>query len=265
MRSSGDHDRMADDELDELYRVTLPEFTALRARLAASARKRGDAAAAKRISAARKPTRAAWVVNQLVHDEAGARGRLTDLGDRMRAAHAAMDGDAIRELTRQQRRLVEELTSTAFVVAGLPDPSATLREDVAATLQAAVADPGVAKRLGRLVKAEQWAGFGEFGSSAVVSGVRSVPRPAKAAPKKDDTSRARAVLAEAERAKADADQATSDRQSELAMARLRLDDARHRVELAERDLQAAEEAYRSAKDAGRRAAELVRKARSELQ
>lgn len=258
---------MADDELDELYRATLPEFTALRTRLTASAKQRGDAAAAKRISAARKPTQAAWVVNQLVHADADVRGRLTDLGERMRAAHTAMDGDAIRELTRRQRRLVDELTRSAFVVAGLPRPSATLREDVTATLQAAVADPDVAERLGRLVKAEQWQGFAEFGSSAAVSGARNTPRSARVVPKeseKDDRTRARAALAEAERAKSAADQVTAERQSDLAAARLRLDDARHRAELAERDLQAAEADYQSAKEAGRRAADLVKKARAEL-
>jgi hypothetical protein len=47
---------MADDELDELYRAKPEEFTALRTELTTAAKKRGDAAAAKRISAARKPT-----------------------------------------------------------------------------------------------------------------------------------------------------------------------------------------------------------------
>ena len=58
---------MADDELDELFCVRPEEFTALRTKLVAAAKKRGDTSAAKRISAARKPTTAAWVVNLLAH------------------------------------------------------------------------------------------------------------------------------------------------------------------------------------------------------
>src|SRR5688500_12961883 len=99
---------MADDELEELYRARPEEFTGLRSELATAAKRRGDAVAAKKISAARKPTTAAWIVNQLAHDDEGMRPRLTDLGERLRAAHAAMDGDRIRELTKEQRTLVDE-------------------------------------------------------------------------------------------------------------------------------------------------------------
>jgi hypothetical protein len=45
-------------------------------------------------------------------------------------------------------------------------PSAALRDDVADTLQAAIADPNVTARLGRLTKAERWSGFAEFGDAA---------------------------------------------------------------------------------------------------
>ena len=43
------------DELDELYEVKQDEFTALRTKLAAAAKQRGDADTARQISAARKP------------------------------------------------------------------------------------------------------------------------------------------------------------------------------------------------------------------
>ena len=124
------HGVMAGDELDELYTVKPEEFTALRTKLAAAAKKRGDAAAAKRISAARRPTTAAWVVNRLVGSNDDVKHSLTDLGERLRAAHAAMDGAAIRELSAEQRSLVEELARAAFEGADVANPSATLREDV---------------------------------------------------------------------------------------------------------------------------------------
>jgi len=74
------------DELDELYEVKLEEFTALRTKLAAAAKQRGDADTAKQISAARKPTAAAWVVNRLALRDQDIRKRLAGLGERLRDA-----------------------------------------------------------------------------------------------------------------------------------------------------------------------------------
>ena len=122
-------------------------------------KKRGDAEAAKRIGAARRPTTAAWVVNALVAADGPPRSRLRDLGEQLRAAHAAMDGAEIRELSAAQRKLVDELVRTGFAAAGMSQPSAALRDDVVGTLQAAVADPDVAARLGPLEKAERWSGL----------------------------------------------------------------------------------------------------------
>ena len=274
---------MAVDELDELYTVKPEEFTALRTEFAAAAKKRGDAAAAKRISAARRPTTAAWVVNRLVGSNDDVKQSLTDLGERLRAAHAAMDGAAIRQLSAEQRSLVEELARAAFDGADMANPSATVREDVISTLQAAVADPDVADRLGRLAKAEQWSGFGDFGATtAVLTSARGHDRSKPARPSQrpsderqrdkgarpsegaKETAEKKAALAAAERAKDDADNALSDRQSDLAVARLRRDEMRQRLSDAEGALAAAEGAYADAKQASRDAAETVRDAKARL-
>jgi hypothetical protein len=272
---------MADDELDELYGVKPEEFTALRTRLAAAAKRRGDAAAAKRISASRKPTTAAWIVNLLTRSSA-AKQRLTDLGERLRAAHAAMDGDRIRELSTEQRTLVDELTRAAFRAAELTDPPGAVRDDVTGTLQAAIADPDLRARLGRLAKAERWSGFGEFGDTAMVFTVargdkaKAEPKPAGKKPETDDSrdddieaarqqlKTVRAMVAAAERAKAEADAELHERQAERAAARLRHDDARERMREAETKLTAAEDAYDKAKRASHDAAELVKEAKARL-
>ncbi|MDX1883791.1 hypothetical protein [Mycolicibacterium sp. 120270] len=276
---------MAGDELDELYSAPPEEFTALRGKLAAAAKKRGDTDAAKRIAAARKPTTAAWVVNRLAHTNEDAIRSLADLGDRLRAAHAAMDGAAIRELSAEQRSLVDELVRAAFDAADIKNPSAALREDVTGTLQAAIADPEVANRLGRLTKAERWSGFGDFGATTAVSSSarssRSEPKPKAEPSRTHDKSRsggreeeddrsaravedAKAALAEAERAKDEADDELSDRQTDLAVARLRRDEMRQRLEEAERSLDAADEAYSEAKKASHDATDLVKKAKTRL-
>jgi hypothetical protein len=273
---------MADEELDELHLVKPEDFTALRTRLAAAAKKRGDATAAKRISATRKPTTAAWIVNRLVLNNRDAKQRLADLGERLRAAHAAMDGDRIRELSAEQRRLIDDLAGEAFDAAGVKKAPAPLRDDVTGTLQAAIADPGVASRLGNLAKAERWSGFADFGDAAQVftaapagkstTEPKRAPQPPVKHESRDDTPEltrreretARAALSAAERARAEADDALSERQADRAAARLAHDDARRRLREAERKLNAAEVAYDEAKQQSRAVAELVKEAKARL-
>jgi hypothetical protein len=272
---------MAADELDELYGAKPEDFTALRTELASAAKKRGDDAAAKRISAARKPTTAAWIVNRLALGDKEAKRRLTDLGERLREAHAAMDGERIRGLSSEQRRLVDQLARAAFETAELTAPSAAVRDDVTGTLQAAIADPDVAARIGHLAKAERWSGFGGFGDTAEVftaargrtkPAPKPVPqKPSGTSPRDDDNEakrqqrqKARDALTAAERAKAEADEALAELQSDLATARLRRDDARHRMQDAERALSVAEDAYAKAKQAGRDAGAVVKEARAAL-
>ncbi|MBZ4570014.1 hypothetical protein GBO17_16275, partial [Mycobacterium avium subsp. hominissuis] len=202
---------MADEDLDTLYWVPPQQFTAERARLAAAASACGDDAAAQRISAARKPTAAAWIVNRLALRHKDARQRLADLGERLRAAHAALDGARIRELSAEQHRLIDELTGAALRAADVRTPSAAVREDVTGTLQAAVADPQVRARLGRLTRPERWSGFGDLGDLADVGDApspepeRANRKPARAAAQNRHTQRLRAAVAAAEDAKARAD------------------------------------------------------------
>lgn len=262
---------MADAELDELFAAKPEDFTALRTKLAAAAKGRGDAEAAKRITAVRKPTTAAWVVNRLVVGDKSVRERVDDLRERLRAAHAEMDGERIRGLSAEQRRLVDELAKAGFSEASLVDPPAALRDDVVGTLQAAIADPDVAARLGRLAKAERWSGFGDFGDTAMVFTTtrREKPapkssKPVEPEPRDDKRVKARADLAAAERAKAEADDALSELQSDLATARLRQQDASRRLEEADRGLAAAEDAYDAAKQASRDAANQVKDAKAKL-
>jgi hypothetical protein len=264
------------DELDVLYEVKQDEFTALRTKLAAAAKQRGDTDTARQISAARKPTAAAWVVNRLALRDRDIRTRLAGLGERLKDAHSAMDGERIRALSTEQRRLVDDVARAAFEEAEIADPSAALRDDVTGTLQAAIADPDVASRLGRLTKAEQWSGFGDFGDTTMVftqtrkatSRKKPAEEPqqdAKRDDKRDDKrATARAALAAAERAKADADAALTELQSDLATARLRRDDARRRLRDAESALTAAQDAYDKGKQAGRDAAAVVKQAKARL-
>jgi hypothetical protein len=143
----------------ELYAVDPEEFTQRRAELSFQAREAGQPGIAKQIAALRKPTRSAWVLNRLARTRPEAPRRLAELAAEL---NAGGDGARIRELTQARSRLIDELTRQALATAGVPSPPSALREDVVATLGAALADPEVAANLaaGTLVRAAHWAGFG---------------------------------------------------------------------------------------------------------
>lgn len=147
---------------DELYGADPGEFTDRRKALADAARAAGDAAAARRIAALRKPTRAAWVVNQLARAGPDAPDRLAELGAALRSAEEAKDGRRLRELSAARGPLVDSLTAQALAAAGVADPPSGLREEVSETLTSAIGDPKVAADFaaGTLTRAAQWAGFG---------------------------------------------------------------------------------------------------------
>lgn len=241
-----------DDDLDTLYGVPPPEFTALRSRLATQAKERGDTQAARTIGAARRPTQAAWVVNALMRADPAAADRLAELRAQLQAAHAAMDGARIRELTTAQRRVVADLTRAGLATARVDSPTPTLRANITNTLQAAIADPGVHARLGRLEKAEEWSGFGDFGVSVAVGTRRpDSTAPAPPARRTPDTGERRrllseqraaaaAALAQSQKADAAAAGAVAERQAALVAARHRLEQARESLAAAEHDVDIAD-------------------------
>ena len=100
--------------VEELHSCDPDEFMARRTSLAAEARQSGDASVAKQIAGLRKPTRSAWIVNQLVRSRSGVTAELADLGDELRAAERALDGGRIRELSVRRRQLIDALVRQAY-------------------------------------------------------------------------------------------------------------------------------------------------------
>jgi hypothetical protein len=209
----------------ELYSSDPDEFVERRGALVAAARTAGQAPAAKQIAALRKPTRSAWVVNRLVRAEPGVISDLTSLGAELRAAQGSLDGAAIRELSQRRRDLIESLARRAFTVSGQQTPPAGIRDDVTATLGAALADPTFAEQLGAgtLVRAAQSGGFPDSPALPLMASSgsrRAVPRarPEKAARPATPTAdqaraererRRQAAVAEAEQTAAEAARAAA--------------------------------------------------------
>ena len=164
---AGPRDAARDDDraaaaVEELYAADPQSFTERRTELAAAARDAGDRAAAKAITALRRPTRAAWVVNLLARTDPSGPAKLAELGAALRAAQEAGHGPRLRELSAARGALVDALTNQALSLAGVADPPPALRLEVSQTLTAALADPGVAADFaaGTLTRAVQWSGFG---------------------------------------------------------------------------------------------------------
>ena len=275
-------DQRLDDATRRLSAAAPGDFTALRRRLAEEATAAGEADTARAIGKVRKPTNAARVVNALIAEDGGVVDRLLDLGERMRAAQDDLDAPLLRELTDERRALVGECTKRALGAAGLGAGAASVRDDVLATFDAAVADPDVAARLGTLQRPERFSGFGFAvgsgppkltlvrggsgdGDRSGTSGGRTPARKTPPEPKLSAAERrklrraldaaqqrfdtADADLDAAMTGERDASRAVSRRERELAKAKDALDAAHADLDTARATLKEAKHARREARTA----------------
>jgi len=276
---------VTDDDLvrvaaGQLYSAEPDAFIERRTELVAQARSAGNAPAAKSIAALRKPTRSAWVLNQLARAEPGATGQLERLGEDLRAAQRALDGAALRELSLQRRRLIGALAARAFAVCGLTAPPVAVRDEVTATLGAAMTDPQVADQLrtGTLDRAARRDGFGpdapapltvvraREGRGSTAGPGRAPAAKAAARPTAGHAARQRPAATERPAASvpakpADLAAARKAKEADLAAAREAAERERRRLTVAAAE-RAAAEADQAADAAGR--AELEREQAVEL-
>jgi hypothetical protein len=282
--------------VDTLYGLPRDEFTPARDQLVKQARAAGERELATAIGKLRRPTVAAWAVNQLARHRPDELGALTELGSRLRAAHRELDGTALRELSVRRRELLAQLQRTAHQVAG--EVGVTLSETVGRDIEemfgAALAEEGSTRALvsGRLsalkelLEAGAGAGAGaEVGWPETAPGAR--PRPtlvrtdpgagASAAPR-TGTSRTEASRTEASRteasgagsgpgtgsASASAADAASGPSAALPRARAELDRARTAEAEAEQGQEDAERRYGAAAAEETEAHQLVARLRTEL-
>ncbi|HEY0718446.1 MAG TPA: hypothetical protein VGD68_12580 [Streptosporangiaceae bacterium] len=259
---------------DQLYAADPAEFTDRRRDLVAQARAAGDRAAARAIGGLRRPTRAAWVVNQLARADPGAVGRLTQLGDDLRAAESALDGARLRELSHSRRALLGELTRQALNGAGVADPPEALQEEVAGTLGAAMAEAAVAAEVaaGQLVKSARPGGFG-FGQpggddgddgDAGDDGTSPAPGPAPRFSPSWTARRARAELERQRQVISEAEQVLAGTDRAVGAAHAAEEDREAAVRRLETQLEDAQDALADAKRWSREARTAQRQARKAL-
>lgn len=156
---------VVDDVARTLYALPPEEFVAARDAAVRAADGRERTAA---IAGMRKPTVAAWLVNLIAIHRPELLAGLAALAGELRAAQRELRGSELRSLSTQRRATVAALVEEARRLAieakpalgrgtGLP------LAEVESTLQAALAEPEAADlvRSGRLVRAIEYAGFGE--------------------------------------------------------------------------------------------------------
>jgi hypothetical protein len=167
------------DVVEELYAGDVATFTETRNAFAAKARKDGEKELAASIAKLAKPSRSAHAVNLLVRRDPAVGQDLTELGEELREAEQRRDAGRMRELARRRRQVVDGLADQAFDLIGVDEPAAGLREEVTATLTAALADPDVAAQIlaGSLVRAVRWEGFGSVPLDRI-GALPEVPKPA---------------------------------------------------------------------------------------
>lgn len=178
-------------EADELYGLVPEEFTAAR-NARAKAVRADDRELSGRIAELRKPSPAAWILNQLVRAQADAIDELLELGDELRDAQTAGDGKALTRIGGERRKLVSGLVEQATEVADAADrsPSRAVLDEVEQTLIAATVDAAASEalRTGRLVRSLQAVGFEEVDLEGAVAGDTAASRPAKRrAPQRRET------------------------------------------------------------------------------
>ena len=155
MPAPGNADSL-DAALDELYGVDPADFVDTRKRLAADLRAAGDKDAAKSVQAARRPTTAAWALNQLRRTDPDLVDAFLDRSRELQAAQTgALAGgrETMRDATRAQRQALADATDAA--IAALGDRATDgFRTQIVSTLHAASADDAVGEQLrqGRLVR-----------------------------------------------------------------------------------------------------------------
>ena len=134
-------------DVDDLYGLPLDQFIPERTALARELRKAGERERAGEVAALRKPSVAAWAVNQLVRTQSKPVADLLEAGDALRAAQDDVlagrgDAQSLRAAVEHERAAVDALTEAArgLLSSEGQELSETMIERVSDTLHAAALD-----------------------------------------------------------------------------------------------------------------------------
>jgi len=240
-----------EEAADELYGLTPAEFTVARDARAKELRSGGDRDAANAVKALRRPTVAAWALNQLSRRRGDDLDELLAAGEELRAAQEELlgggDRSAFQEAATRERELVARLAADAAALASeAGERGAGLQEKVAETLHAATLDEETAGELraGRLVKErDAIGGFGAAGGGPVPRKSPKKREPKPTPPQEPDR------------------QALTVARTDERHARRELEAAERAVQNAQERADAAEAHAKEANDRARTTAERLKEAK----
>ncbi|HEX2106001.1 MAG TPA: hypothetical protein VHF51_20285, partial [Solirubrobacteraceae bacterium] len=231
------------DEADELYGLPLDAFVPERDALAKRLRADGRRDEANEVKALRKPSVAAWAVNQAVRSQPSAARTLWQAGDALIGAQEDLlagrgDARALRAAADAEREALDELAGAA---AGLltsegRDLGEGTLERVRETLHAAAIEPDAREDVaaGRVVRERAHAGLGGLGFGADAIQAPPAPRrtraPEPAERHKPASKRAAEPAAKAKRGTAKADAKADAAERRLAEAARREEERREAAE-----------------------------------
>ena len=252
-----------DQVANELYGLPPGEFTEARDALVKRLRADKERELANEVKALRKPTLAAWALNQLVRNRRKDVEKLLAAGEELREAQeqlvAGGDRSGFQRAAAKERELVAKLARDAASLAAEAGVGSSqgLEEKLVSTLHAAALDEETAAELGagRVLRERQAvAGFG--------GGFEMAPAPAKPPPKR--AKQAKPPKEDAAKKKREA-AAEAKAREELSAARLEERKAgRERDAVAKAAARAAERA-RKAEERAAEAAQRLDEARAELE
>lgn len=246
-----------EEQVDALYGLPLEEFTPRRDELAKELRAAGSRDAAAWVKALRKPSAAAWLVNQLARTQRTDAKRMLDSADALRAAQEGIlaGSGSAAELARASVDHDEAMRALMGKAPGLLSregvaPSSATLERARETLRAIALDDEARDGFatGRLTRERRASGMG-FPAAAAPN----APKSKKAAPD-------RTAEKERERAQAAVDTAKARHKA----AREAVADLERELRTTEREAQAAQRRVDKAAAALARAREKEAKAQAQL-
>ena len=185
------------DDVDQLFKLPLAEFTAARNALATRLKQSGRANDANLVKTLAKPSVSAWAVNQLYWDHRDAFDSLLAAGQRFRKAQLAGKVTDMRTSLEARREALTELAELATLVLNEAghNPAPDTIHRITTTLEAisALGSLSDGPTLGRLSQDVDPPGFESLASFVPSAGTGKATRetPRTAPSKKSDTAAAK--------------------------------------------------------------------------
>lgn len=235
-RTSPSH---AEQETSRLYALPPEEF--IKARNEA-ARNADDEETAQALRSLRKPSKAASLANLLSREDGSSASELVELGAAMRTAQEELDGEALRELSKRRRELVQQLRRSAVELSSesVSDAIGRQLEDIfqGVLASANVGEAFAAGRISGVPEADETNPFAGIRATTPKPKTASKPKtaPGEKTAEPKQAPKDRQAISEARQAEREAAGVAKEAQKEAQRLRTGLDKAQSRLQDLEEEI-----------------------------